>query len=104
MRGRLALLVAATTSVVLLAFLIPLAVLISRAASNNAITDATRQSQALASTVTAGTTAEIQRAIRVVEGNGYLAAVRLSDRRLGNAEADRAGSGAAANGAITRLS
>ena len=57
MRGRLALLVAATTSVVLLAFLLPLAVLISRAATNNAVTDATRASQSLASTVTAGTPA-----------------------------------------------
>jgi signal transduction histidine kinase len=101
MRGRLALLVAATTSVVLLAFLLPLAVLISRAASNNAITDATRQSQALASTVTAGTTAEIQRAISVVQRNGYPAAVRLSNRRLGSQAADTA---AAAPGTITRLS
>jgi len=103
MRGRLALLVAATTSVVLLAFLLPLAVLISRAASNNAITDATRQSQALASTVTAGTTAEIQRAIGVVQRNGYPAAVRLSNRRLGSAAADTAGA-TAAPGTITRLS
>jgi signal transduction histidine kinase len=104
MRGRLALLVAATTSVVLLAFLLPLAVLISRAASNNAITDATRQSQALASTVTAGTTAEIQRAIGVVQRNGYPAAVRLSNRRLGSAAADTAGATTAAPGTITRLS
>jgi len=92
MRGRLALLVAATTSVVLLAFLLPLAVLISRAATNNAVTDATRVSQSLASTVTVGTAAEIQRAIDLVKRNGYPAAVRLHDRRLGDATADQAGS------------
>lgn len=104
MRRRLALLVAATTSVVLLAFLVPLAVLISRAASNNAITDATRQSQSLASRVTAGSTAEIQSAIRAVERNGYPAAVRLHDRRLGDASADSAGSaGSSSSSTITRL-
>lgn len=104
MRGRLALLVAATTSVVLLAFLLPLAVLISRAATNNAVTDATRVSQSLASTVTAGTPAEIQRAIDLVKRNGYPSAVRLHDRRLGDATADQAGSGSGSTGAVTRLS
>ena len=104
MRGRLALLVAATTSVVLLAFLLPLAVLISRAATNNAVTDATRVSQSLASTVTVGTAAEIQRAIDLVKRNGYPAAVRLHDRRLGDARADQAGSGSGSTGAVTRLS
>jgi signal transduction histidine kinase len=105
MRGRLALLVAATTSVVLLAFLLPLAVLISRAASNNAITEATRLSQTLASTVTAGTTPEIRREIAQLKQNGYPAAVRFSDgRRLGAAAADRAAPGTASSGAISRLS
>ncbi len=103
MRGRLALLVAATTSVVLLAFLLPLAVLISRAATNNAVTDATRASQSLASTVTAGTPAEIERAIGVEQQSGYAAAVRLTDRRLGDASADRAGSARSSTGAITKL-
>jgi len=103
MRGRLALLVAATTSVVLLAFLLPLAVLISRAATNNAVTDATRASQSLASTVTAGTPAEIERAIGVEQQSGYAAAVRLTDRRLGDASADSAGSARSSTGAITKL-
>jgi signal transduction histidine kinase len=102
MRARLALLVAATTSVVLLAFLVPLAVLISRAASNNAMTDATRQSQALASQVTLGDSAEIQSAIRVVEQNGYSAAVRINGRTLGDANAAEAGS--PSNSSITKLS
>jgi signal transduction histidine kinase len=103
MRGRLALLVAATTSVVLLAFLLPLSVLISRAATNNAVTDATRESQSLASTVTAGTPAEIRRAIDVVRRKGYTAAVRLPGGSLGDAAADRAGSGKTSTGTITRL-
>ena len=103
MRGRLALLVAATTSVVLLAFLLPLAVLISRAASNNAIAEATRLSQSLASTVTAGSSAEIQRAILVVQLRGYPVAVRLPTGRLGNAAADGAASGVPSAGTIIRL-
>lgn len=106
MRGRLALLVAATTSVVLLAFLLPLAVLISRAATNNAVTDATRVSQSLASTVTAGTPVEIQRAIALLRRSGYPAAVRLHDRRLGDTAADQAGSGSGSGstGVVTKLS
>jgi signal transduction histidine kinase len=104
MRGRLALLVAATTSVVLLAFLLPLAVLISDAARNNAISEATRLSQSLASTVTAGSTAEIQRAIGDVQGRGYPVAVHLASGRLGDAEADRADSAVPSAGTITRLS
>jgi signal transduction histidine kinase len=104
MRRRLALLVAATTSVVLLAFLLPLAVLISDVARNNAISEATRLSQALASTVTAGSTAEIQQAIAVVQGRGYPAAVRLASGRLGNPEADPAASGVPSTGTITQLS
>jgi signal transduction histidine kinase len=103
MRGRLALLVAATTSVVLLAFLLPLAVLISQVARNNAISEATRLSQSLASTVTTGTTAEIRQAMSVVQGNGYPVAVRLPTGRLGDATADHAASGIPSAGTITRL-
>jgi len=103
MRRRLALLVAATTSVVLLAFLLPLAVLISDTARNNAVSEATRLSQSLASTVTAGSTAEIQQAILVVQGRGYPVAVRMPSGRLGDAAADRAPSGVPSAGTITRL-
>ena len=54
MRRRLALLVAATTSVVLLAFLLPAAVLVSRAAESTAVSSATGRSQAVVSAVAAG--------------------------------------------------
>jgi signal transduction histidine kinase len=54
MRRRLALLVAATTSVVLLAFLAPLAVLVSRVASSNAVAEATSSSQGVVSAVASG--------------------------------------------------
>ncbi|MGZ4615286.1 MAG: sensor histidine kinase [Actinomycetes bacterium] len=54
MRRRLALLVTATTSVVLLAFVLPLGLLVSRAASSNAISDATSRSQVLVSRVASG--------------------------------------------------
>lgn len=54
MRRQLALLVAATTSVVLLAFLLPLAVLVSRAASNSAVSEATARSQTVVSAVASG--------------------------------------------------
>lgn len=56
MRRRIALLVAATTSVVLLAFLLPLAVLVSRAASSNAVSAATARSQVVVSAVASGAT------------------------------------------------
>ena len=54
MRRRLALLVAATTSVVLLAFLLPAAVLVARAAESNAVSLATARSQAVVSAVAGG--------------------------------------------------
>ncbi|MDQ1664720.1 MAG: hypothetical protein QOH75_751 [Actinomycetota bacterium] len=54
MRRRLALLVAATTSVVLLAFALPLGLLVSRAAFSSAVSDATRESQTLVSFITSG--------------------------------------------------
>jgi signal transduction histidine kinase len=58
MRRRLALLVAATTSVVLLAFLLPAAVLVARAAESNAVSLATARSQAVVSAVAAGADGE----------------------------------------------
>ncbi len=54
MRRRLALLVVATTSVVLLAFLVPLAVLVSRAAASQAVNEATARSQVVVSAVASG--------------------------------------------------
>lgn len=55
MRARLALLVAATTCLVLIAFLVPLALLVLRVAENDATSRATAQVQAVASIVGAAT-------------------------------------------------
>lgn len=54
MRRRLALLVAATTSVVLVAFLVPLAVLVSRSAASAAVNDATAHTQVVVSSLVSG--------------------------------------------------
>ncbi|HEY7484998.1 MAG TPA: HAMP domain-containing sensor histidine kinase [Streptosporangiaceae bacterium] len=51
MRRRLALLVAATTSLVLVAFLVPLALLVRSVAADRAVSDATLQAQSLSSVV-----------------------------------------------------
>lgn len=77
MRRRLALLVAATTSIVLLAFTLPLAVLIDRAATNSAITVATDRSQRIVPTVAAGTSEEIRSAVASVADRDYWVVVRL---------------------------
>jgi signal transduction histidine kinase len=85
MRARLALLVAATTSVVLLAFLLPLAVSIARSAHSNAITEATAFGQSLSRSV-AGTTntpasrAELNGAIDDVRDAGFPVSVLLPGR------------------------
>jgi signal transduction histidine kinase len=105
MRGRLALLVAATTSVVLLAFLLPLAVLISRAVRNDAISEATRLSQSVASTVSSGSDSDVQAAIDLVSHTGYPVAVRLTDgRRLGDAAANAAEPGVPRASTVRSLS
>jgi signal transduction histidine kinase len=84
-RRRLALLVAATTSLVLLAFLVPLAVLIDRAAANNAITSAASRSQSLVvPLVASGTDGEVAAAAEQLTDAGYQVTVVLPDgRRLG---------------------
>jgi signal transduction histidine kinase len=77
MRRRLALLVAATTSLVLLAFLLPLAVLVSRAASSNAVSEATARSQPVVSVVSAGApAAEVDAVVATVERTGIRVLVR----------------------------
>jgi signal transduction histidine kinase len=77
MRRRLALLVVATTSVVLLAFLLPLAMLVSRAASSDAVGEATARSQLVVAAVASGATAEelvdVRQALAVA---GYRVRVR----------------------------
>jgi signal transduction histidine kinase len=95
MRRRLALLVVATTSVVLLAFLLPLSVLVSRAASSNAIADATDRSQVVVSAAASGagadeldavasgqSTAELT--VRVVEQPGAPSDLRATVSRTGD--------------------
>jgi signal transduction histidine kinase len=77
MRRRLALLVAATTSVVLLAFTLPLAVLIDRAATTAAITVATDRSQRIVPSVAVGDEADIARAVATVADRDYVVRVRL---------------------------
>ena len=54
MRRRLALLVAATTSVVVLAFLVPLTVLVGRVAASEAVTNTDARTQAVVSAVASG--------------------------------------------------
>lgn len=83
MRRRLALLVVATTSVVLLAFLVPLSVLVSRAAASEAVNDATSRTQVVVSAVASGADApEVDQLVtdlgrggldvRVVDGGAQL--------------------------------
>jgi signal transduction histidine kinase len=80
MRRQLALLVAATTSVVLLAFLVPLAVLVSRAAASNAISDATSRSQVVVSAVASGADrAEVEAVARQLATAGLRVTVTETD-------------------------
>jgi hypothetical protein len=70
-RRRLALLVAATTSVVLLAFLVPLAVLVGRAAASDAVNDATSRTQPVVSAVAAGADeSEVASLVDSLSGSG----------------------------------
>ena len=77
MRRRLALLVAATTSVVLLAFTLPLAVLIDRAATDAAVTSAGDRSQRIVPAVAAGSAADIAQAVATVSDPDYVVRVQL---------------------------
>jgi signal transduction histidine kinase len=99
MRRQLALLVAATTSVVLLAFLVPLAVLVSRAAASNAISDATSRSQVVVSAVASGAAPqEIETVARPLENAGLQVTVtQLVANTAGGRQATvtRAGDGGA---------
>lgn len=70
MRRRLALLVAATTSLVLVAFLVPLAVLVRTVAADRAVTAATSQAQSLVAVVGAGDRAAVRAAVEQVNAGG----------------------------------
>jgi signal transduction histidine kinase len=76
-RRRLALLVAATTSVVLLAFTLPLGLLIDHAATSAAITTATDRSQRIVPAVAVGSDADIAAAVRTVADRDYVVRVRM---------------------------
>lgn len=77
MRRRLALLVVATTSVVLLAFLLPLAVLVNRAARTAAVSEATARSQVIVSAVASGATSgEIDEVVAQLASAGFVVRVR----------------------------
>ncbi len=82
MRRRLALLVAATTSVVLLAFTLPLAMLIDRAATSAAITTATDRSQRIVPIVATADEADVARAVATVADRDYVVRVRMPSGKL----------------------
>jgi signal transduction histidine kinase len=76
-RLRLTLLVAATTSLVLVAFLVPLAVLVGRVAASNAISEATARSQVIVSSVSSGAgRLELLALRRSLARDGYRVRVR----------------------------
>ncbi|HEX6446992.1 MAG TPA: HAMP domain-containing sensor histidine kinase [Streptosporangiales bacterium] len=70
MRRRLAMLVAATTSLVLVAFLVPLAVLVRTVAADRAVTAATSQAQSLVAVVGAGDRASVRAAVEQANASG----------------------------------
>jgi signal transduction histidine kinase len=76
-RRRLTLLVAATTSIILLAFTLPLALLIDRTATSNAVTTAADRSQRIVPVVLSGTDGEIRVAVQAVSDADYRMQVRL---------------------------
>jgi signal transduction histidine kinase len=88
----LALLVAATTSVVLLAFLLPLAVLTERAAHNNAVGAATALGQSLSAAVAStdpSSTGNLTSAIDDVRSAGFPVNVLLPGQRAADALGDQ---------------
>ena len=83
MRRRITALVAATTSVVLLAFLIPSAYLVSRVARSNVEARAQAQVQALIPVVVVDTTlSATQVAVDSAQSQGYLVWVTLASGRV----------------------
>ncbi|MGV9777569.1 HAMP domain-containing protein [Streptosporangium sp. NPDC003464] len=81
MRRRLALLAVATTSLVLVAFLVPLAMLVSTVAAERATAEATAQAQSLAALVALGDRGSLDTTLRQVNGaNGTPITVFLPDR------------------------
>jgi signal transduction histidine kinase len=80
-RRQIWLLVAATTSLVMLAFVVPLAVLVDRTADSAGVAAATRRSQSIVPFVAVADDQAALEAARAVSGRGYTASVRLPDGR-----------------------
>ena len=97
MRWRLTLLVAATTSLVLVAFLVPLAVLVGRVAASNAISEATARSQVVVSSVSSGAgRPELLTLRRSLARDGYRVRVRpVAESSLPRSTVVRTGGGGA---------
>src|SRR6478609_9357243 len=79
MRRRLTLLVAATTSVVLLAFLIPVAVLTGDVAEGSAVRRALAQSQSIVAVAGTGDDAAVEAAVSQVRADGLPATLYRAD-------------------------
>ncbi|WP_214109912.1 sensor histidine kinase [Acrocarpospora catenulata] len=90
MRRRLALLVTATTSLVLIAMLVPMALLVRAAAENGAVAQATTEGQSVAAAVgTVSPEALTLTAERASAGSGHQITVFLPDGTALGAPADR---------------
>ncbi|SDG17381.1 Signal transduction histidine kinase [Sinosporangium album] len=90
MRRRLALLVAATTSLVLISLLVPLAFLVHRVAENRAFHEATGEAEAIAVQVGTIAPAELAGTVeRSAQINGHPVTVFLSDGTLIGSPANR---------------
>ncbi|MQA98428.1 MAG: HAMP domain-containing protein [Streptosporangiales bacterium] len=90
MRRRLALLVAATASLVLVAFLVPLALLVRNVAADRAINAATLEAQSLAAVVATGSRDTLDAAVDQVNASAhYPVTVFLGDGRVLGTQAER---------------
>lgn len=88
MRRQVVLLVAATTLLVLLAFLVPLAVLLRTLAADRAMADATREAQGIAALVAVTDAAQLEAAVVVVNQRGTrrVGVLLPTGQRLGAAD------------------
>jgi signal transduction histidine kinase len=103
MRRQLTLLVAATTTLVLLAFLLPLAALVRTSARDDAVTSAAAETQALVPVVGQAEPAEIEQVVaQVARETGHQVTVFLgSGQQLGDAAEPDARVAAATRGAAS---
>ena len=85
MRRQIALLVAATTTLVMLAFVIPLAVLVDRTADSEGIVQATSRSQMVVPLVAAGDDEAAAEGAKAASHSGFAVIVRFPDGQAGGA-------------------